>query len=111
MPDRYNTIRQRLVQRPQQWLITGVAGFIGSNLLEALLKLDQTVVGLDNFATGYQHNLDEVRSLVIAGAMEAVQVHRRRHPAHGRLRERGQGRRSRAARGGAGLGAALGERP
>ena len=36
-------------QHPQQWLITGVAGFIGSNLLEALLKLDQTVVGLDNF--------------------------------------------------------------
>jgi UDP-N-acetylglucosamine 4-epimerase len=45
-------------------LVTGVAGFIGSNLLEALLKLDQRVVGLDNFATGYQHNLDEVQSLV-----------------------------------------------
>ncbi|WP_029653227.1 NAD-dependent epimerase/dehydratase family protein [Marinobacter daepoensis] len=46
------------------WLITGVAGFIGSNLLERLLKLNQHVVGLDNFATGYQHNLDEVQSLV-----------------------------------------------
>jgi len=46
------------------WLVTGVAGFIGSNLLEALLKLDQTVVGLDNFATGKQNNLDEVRVLV-----------------------------------------------
>ena len=45
-------------------MVTGVAGFIGSNLLEALLKLDQRVVGLDNFATGYQHNLDEVQSLV-----------------------------------------------
>ncbi len=45
-------------------MVTGVAGFIGSNLLEALLKLDQRVVGLDNFATGYQHNLDEVKSLV-----------------------------------------------
>jgi UDP-N-acetylglucosamine 4-epimerase len=44
--------------------VTGVAGFIGSNLLEALLKLDQRVVGLDNFATGYQRNLDEVRGLV-----------------------------------------------
>ncbi len=44
--------------------MTGVAGFIGSNLLEALLKLDQRVVGLDNFATGYQHNLDEVQTLV-----------------------------------------------
>lgn len=46
------------------WLITGVAGFIGSNLLEHLLKLNQRVVGLDNFATGYQSNLDEVQSLV-----------------------------------------------
>lgn len=46
------------------WLITGVAGFIGSNLLEALLKLDQRVTGVDNFATGHQRNLDEVRSLV-----------------------------------------------
>jgi UDP-N-acetylglucosamine 4-epimerase len=46
------------------WLVTGVAGFIGSNLLETLLKLDQHVVGLDNFATGYQHNLEEVKSLV-----------------------------------------------
>jgi UDP-N-acetylglucosamine 4-epimerase len=45
-------------------LITGVAGFIGSNLLETLLKLDQKVVGLDNFATGYQHNLDEVKGCV-----------------------------------------------
>lgn len=49
---------------PRTWLVTGVAGFIGSNLLEALLKLDQRVVGLDNFATGYQHNLDDVQSLV-----------------------------------------------
>ncbi len=49
---------------PKTWLITGVAGFIGSNLLETLLKLNQNVVGLDNFATGHQHNLDEVQSLV-----------------------------------------------
>ena len=46
------------------WLVTGVAGFIGSNLLETLLKLDQKVVGLDNFATGHQYNLDEVQTLV-----------------------------------------------
>lgn len=45
-------------------MVTGVAGFIGSNLLEALLKLDQRVVGLDNFATGFQHNLDEVQGIV-----------------------------------------------
>jgi UDP-N-acetylglucosamine 4-epimerase len=44
--------------------VTGVAGFIGSNLLEALLKLNQRVVGLDNFVTGHRHNLEEVNSLV-----------------------------------------------
>ena len=49
---------------PKTWLITGVAGFIGSNLLEHLLKLNQCVIGLDNFATGHQSNLDEVQSLV-----------------------------------------------
>ena len=57
---------QAVKASPKTWLVTGVAGFIGSNLLENLLKLDQRVVGLDNFATGYQHNLDEVRSLVSA---------------------------------------------
>ena len=55
---------QNLCTTQYAWLITGVAGFIGSNLLEALLKLDQRIVGLDNFATGHQHNLDEVQSLV-----------------------------------------------
>lgn len=60
----YDKIKQQLFAAPKVWLITGVAGFIGSNLLETLLKLDQNVVGLDNFATGYQHNLDEVKSLV-----------------------------------------------
>lgn len=55
-------------QRPRRWLITGVAGFIGSHLLEALLKLDQQVVGLDNFATGYARNIEEVRHLVGAAA-------------------------------------------
>ena len=60
----YENIQQQLRQEPKTWLITGVAGFIGSNLLETLLKLDQRVVGLDNFATGFQHNLDEVQGLV-----------------------------------------------
>jgi UDP-N-acetylglucosamine 4-epimerase len=60
----YELILKELPQQPKIWLITGVAGFIGSNLLEALLKLDQRVVGLDNFATGYQYNLDEVQTLV-----------------------------------------------
>ena len=61
---RYEQIQIQLRQAPKTWLVTGVAGFIGSNLLETLLKLDQRVLGLDNFATGYQHNLDEVQSLV-----------------------------------------------
>lgn len=60
----YQTICEQLEQAPKTWLITGVAGFIGSNLLETLLKLNQNVVGLDNFATGHQYNLDEVQSLV-----------------------------------------------
>lgn len=61
---RYEQLLQDLPNQPKTWLITGVAGFIGSNLLETLLKLDQRVVGLDNFATGHQRNLDEVQSLV-----------------------------------------------
>lgn len=60
----YDQIKKTLVNEPKTWLITGVAGFIGSNLLETLLLLNQKVVGLDNFATGFQHNLDEVQSLV-----------------------------------------------
>ncbi|MDH5918930.1 NAD-dependent epimerase/dehydratase family protein [Vibrio splendidus] len=61
---KYEQIQQELLESPKTWLVTGVAGFIGSNLLEKLLKLNQTVVGLDNFATGHQHNLNEVKSLV-----------------------------------------------
>ena len=60
----YETLQTQLRDTPRTWLITGVAGFIGSNLLETLLKLDQRVVGLDNFATGHQRNLDEVQTLV-----------------------------------------------
>lgn len=64
MATRYEQLQQTLIAEPATWLITGVAGFIGSNLLETLLKLNQRVVGLDNFATGYQKNIDEVQSLV-----------------------------------------------
>ena len=63
-PTAYERAQERLRAEPKTWLVTGVAGFIGSNLLEALLKLDQRVVGLDNFATGFQRNLDEVHTLV-----------------------------------------------
>ena len=65
MPTPYKDIQAALKSTPRTWLVTGVAGFIGSNLLETLLKLDQKVVGLDNFSTGFQHNLDEVQALVI----------------------------------------------
>jgi UDP-N-acetylglucosamine 4-epimerase len=58
-PAHYSSVRQQLLDEPKVWLITGVAGFIGSNLLEDLLSLGQTVIGLDNFATGYQANLDQ----------------------------------------------------
>lgn len=64
MTNQYKVITQKLKQSPKKWLITGVAGFIGSNLLETLLKLDQEVVGLDNFITGHQYNLDEVQGEV-----------------------------------------------
>lgn len=67
MKIQYKKTLQSLRANPKVWLITGVAGFIGSNLLETLLINGQTVVGLDNFATGHQRNLDEVRGLVGEG--------------------------------------------
>lgn len=66
----YQQLQARLATQPSTWLITGVAGFIGSNLLEQLLKLNQHVVGLDNFATGYRHNLDAVQKIVSAKQWE-----------------------------------------
>ena len=63
MPN-YELLKKDLQKCPKKWLVTGVAGFIGSNLLEHLLKLGQEVVGLDNYSTGKQKNLDEVRTLV-----------------------------------------------
>ena len=60
----YETLKIQLIANQHTWLITGVAGFIGSNLLEALLQLNQKVVGLDNFSTGHKRNLDEVQTLV-----------------------------------------------
>ncbi len=60
----YNELQARLKAAPRTWLVTGVAGFIGSNLVEALLKLGQRVNGLDNFSSGHRKNLEEVRELV-----------------------------------------------
>ncbi len=62
--DALEPLRATLRGRPRRWLVTGVAGFIGSNLLETLLQADQAVVGLDNFATGHRHNLEQVRAAV-----------------------------------------------
>jgi len=61
-------LKERMLASHQSWLVTGAAGFIGSNLVEALLELGQHVVGLDNFATGYQRNLDDVEQIVGAQA-------------------------------------------
>lgn len=58
----YADVLVTLKKEPKTWLITGVAGFIGSNLLEVLLNNDQRVVGLDNFSTGHRRNLDEVKN-------------------------------------------------
>ena len=61
-------LQTQLSASPRTWLVTGCAGFIGSNLLETLLRMGQRVVGLDNFATGFRHNLDMVRDAVGAQA-------------------------------------------
>lgn len=61
---RYHQVQASLRATPRKWLVTGCAGFIGSNLVETLLSLDQQVVGLDNFATGHRRNLDEIQAAV-----------------------------------------------
>lgn len=60
----YNDLLDNLPHNPKTWLVTGVAGFIGCNLLERLLTLDQHVVGLDNFSTGHRHNLEQIHAAV-----------------------------------------------
>ena len=62
----YDQLRQTLPLRPKRWLVTGCAGFIGSHLVETLLRLNQRVIGLDNFATGYQRNLDEIHETLVS---------------------------------------------
>jgi UDP-N-acetylglucosamine 4-epimerase len=64
----YRQLREHLISAPRVWVVTGVAGFIGSNLLQELLALGQTVVGVDNFSTGHRANLDDV----LGGPIESV---------------------------------------
>ena len=63
----YEVLQKQLRHSPRKWLVTGVAGFIGSNLLETLLLLDQIVVGIDNFSTGFQENIEDALSKVAPG--------------------------------------------
>ncbi|HZJ64999.1 MAG TPA: SDR family oxidoreductase [Kofleriaceae bacterium] len=60
---RYDDVCEELVNSPRRWLVTGVAGFIGSALLERLLDLGQSVVGVDNFLTGHKRNLEDVLAI------------------------------------------------
>ncbi len=60
----YSKVREKIKNSPKTWLVTGVAGFIGSNLAEALLKLNQKVISLDNFSTGHRYNLEHIKSEV-----------------------------------------------
>ena len=64
MMSQFEKTKQELLDSPKTWLVTGVAGFIGSNLVEFLLKHNQKVRGLDNFSTGHQHNLDDIKANV-----------------------------------------------
>ena len=75
MTSRYQNALGQLKNEPATWLVTGCAGFIGSNLLETLLAMDQRVVGLDDFSTGYRHNLDEVKATVSAEQWDRFVFH------------------------------------
>ncbi|WP_312514483.1 SDR family oxidoreductase [Massilia sp.] len=72
--DKFQDVQQYLARNSHRWLVTGAAGFIGSNLVEALLRLNQRVVGLDNFATGQRRNLEQVRAAVGAAAWERFEL-------------------------------------
>ena len=74
MASTFQTVCEELRQSPKRWLVSGAAGFIGSHLTETLLSLGQTVVGVDNFATGHQHNLDEVEKNVGAELWQRFQL-------------------------------------
>jgi UDP-N-acetylglucosamine 4-epimerase len=62
--DVYERIQSELKEKPKTWLVTGAAGFIGSHLVEKLLKLNQNVLGIDNFSTGFQKNINSIQTMV-----------------------------------------------
>lgn len=74
MPSPYETLKTKLQNQPESWLVTGGAGFIGSHLIETLLKLNQQVTCLDNYATGYPANLDLVRESVDSDQASRLRV-------------------------------------
>jgi UDP-N-acetylglucosamine 4-epimerase len=69
---KYHSTIQKLKDRPKKWLITGVAGFIGSNVLETLLRYEQEVIGLDNLSTGSFDNLCFSRETGIVSCLEEI---------------------------------------
>lgn len=75
MPIQFDITKKELQANPKTWLVTGVAGFIGSNLLEMLLKLNQRVIGLDNFSTGHRRNLIEVQNIVTSSQWNRFTFH------------------------------------
>ena len=75
MPPGFQKLQEQLRAQPKRWLVTGVAGFIGSHLLQELLSLEQEVVGIDNFSTGFKENLDLVQATVGADAFSRFTFH------------------------------------
>jgi UDP-N-acetylglucosamine 4-epimerase len=70
MSTKYEEVKESLQKKPKRWLVTGAAGFIGSNLVETLLQLDQKVIALDNFVTGHRYNLEQIKESVSAKQWE-----------------------------------------
>ena len=87
MSSKYKQLQDKLLINQNTWLITGVAGFIGSNLLEMLLIHNQKVVGIDNFDTGFQHNIDQaIEDASIESGRSQIQIKKNFHFIQGDIR-------------------------